>query len=276
LNEPEVFRPDDPAAASRALRRGELRRLGRGLYTANLDEPAEQLLRRRWIDVATLYFPGAVIVDRSALEARPAPDGSLFLDSGLRPRHPTPVELPGLHLRPRTGPGPLEGDMPFGGLFRSGDARTGLDNMRSSRARGGASRTVGPAGLEEWLERIARNRGEKDLLKIRDEARNLAPLLDAREEQDRLDRLIAALLGTDDTRLVTEPGRARGRREPFDAARVRLFEVLHGALAGHIAPLRPEPPDPNRAFAFSRPISPTSSRGPSSRSRRRRRSSSRV
>jgi hypothetical protein len=250
LNEPEVFRPDDPAAASRALRRGELRRLARGLYTTNLDEPAEQLLRRRWIDVAALYFPGAVIVDRSAIEARPAPDGSLFLDSGPRPRHPKPVELPGLHLRPRAGPGPLEGDMPFGGLFRGGDARTGLDNMRSSRARGGVARTVGPAELEEWLERIARNRGEEDLLRIRDEARALAPLLGGQGEQDRFDQLIAALLGTGDTRLVTEPGRARGRREPFDAARAGRFEILHGALAGHIAPLLPEPADPSRSFAF--------------------------
>jgi hypothetical protein len=250
LNEPEVFRPDDPGAASRALRRGELRRLARGLYTTNLDEPAEQLLRRRWIDVAALYFPGAVIVDRSALEARPAADGSLTLDSGPRPQQPKPVVLPGLRLRPRAGPGPLKGDMPFGGLFRSGEARTGLDNMRPSRARDGVARTVSSAELEEWLERIARNRGEDDLRRIRDEARALAPSLGAKDEQEHLDRLIAALLGTGDTQLLTEPGGARGRREPFDAARVGLFEILHGALAGHIAPLRPEPADPNRVFAF--------------------------
>jgi Fic/DOC family protein len=250
LTEPEVFRPDDPAAASRALRRGELRRLARGLYTTNLDEPAEQLLRRRWIDVAALYFPGAVIADRSAIEARPAADGSLFLDSGPRPLRPKPVELPGLRLRPRAGPGPVDGDMPFGALFRSGDARAALDNMRSSRARGGIARTMSRAELEEWLERIARNRGEDDLLKLRDEARALAPSLGAEEAQGRFDRLVAALLGTGDTRLVTEPGIARGRRQPFDAARVGLFEVLHGALAGHIAPLRPEPEDPNRVFAF--------------------------
>jgi hypothetical protein len=250
LNQPEVFRPEDTAAASRALRRGEIRRLARGLYTTNLDEPAEQLLRRRWIDVASLYFPGAVIVDRSAVEGRPAGDGSLILDTGPRSPRPQPVTLPGLWLRPRSGPGPIKGDMPFGALHRSGDARTALDNMRPSRARKGVARTLGAAELEGWLERIARNRGEGDLLKIRDEARALAPRLDAREEQQRLDRLIAALLGTGDARLATEPGRARARREPFDAARVALFETLHGALAGHIAPRLPEPADPNRVFAF--------------------------
>lgn len=250
LDEPEVFRPADAAAASRALRRGELRRLARGLYTWNLDEPPEQLLRRRWMDVAALYFPGAVLVDRSAVEARPAADGSVFLDAGPRPAHPSPVRLPGLALRPRAGPGPLEGDMQFGPLYRSGEARTALDNMRPSRARTGIARTLTTAELEEWLERIARNRGEGELLRIRDEARELAPALSAEDERRRLDELISALLGTGDARLATEPARARGRRQPFDAERVDLFEKLRGALAGLVPVLRPAPPDPQRVFAF--------------------------
>jgi Fic/DOC family len=249
-SEPEVFRPADADAAGRAVRRGELRRLARGLYTWNLDEPAESLLRRRWMDVVALYFPGAVLVGRSAVEARPAPDGSLFLDSGPEPANPTAVRLPGLVFRPRAGTGPLPGDMRFGPLHRSGEARTALENMRPSRARGGVARTLTRAELEQWLERIARNRGEDDLLRIRDEARALAPALAAEAEQQSLDELIGALLGTGETGLLTEPARARGRRQPFDAARVGLFETLHGALAGYVAPLRPERPDPERALAF--------------------------
>jgi len=54
---PELFFPDDARWASRAAARGEIRRLARGLYTPNLDEPAEQLIRRRWYDAAALYFP---------------------------------------------------------------------------------------------------------------------------------------------------------------------------------------------------------------------------
>jgi len=250
LNEPEVFRPADLGAASRASKRGEIRRLGRGLYSWNLDEPAEQLLRRRWIDVASLYFPGAVLVDRSAIEARPAADGSVFIDSGPKPAHPSSVRLPGLVLKPRSGPGPVAGDMQFGPLWRSGEARTALDNARPSRSRGAVARTLGAAELEEWLERIASNRGEGDLLRIRDEARDLAPSLSAEAQQRQLDELIAALLGTGDADLKTEPARARGRRQPFDAARVGLFETLRGALAAHVAPVRPEPVDPERAFAF--------------------------
>ncbi len=128
-NLPEIFRPEDSRWASRAARRGEIRRLARGLYTSNLDEPAERLMRRRGYDVAALYFPGAVIVDRSATLAGPADDGSLFLDIGVRPVNPRPVALPGLTLRPRNGPGPVQGDTEFIALHISGPARMVLDNL---------------------------------------------------------------------------------------------------------------------------------------------------
>jgi Fic/DOC family len=140
--------------------------------------------------------------------------------------------------------------MEFGPLHRSSEARTALDNVSASRARSGVARTLGRAELEEWLERLARNRGEPELLKIRDEARELVPVLDAAEQQRRLDRLIAAMLGTGTASLATAPGRARRSREPFDPPRVSLFETMHGALAGYVAPERPAPSDPNRVFAF--------------------------
>jgi len=125
---PELFRPEDSRWASRAAARGEIRRLARGLYTPNLDEPAEQLVRRRWYDAAALYYPSAVIADRSAVLAGPASDGSLFLDVGPRPVNPRPIALPGLTLRTRNGPGPVERDTRFVDLYMSSPARTMLDN----------------------------------------------------------------------------------------------------------------------------------------------------
>lgn len=246
---PEIFRPSEYAAVSRATARGELRRLERGLYTTNLDEPAERLIRRRWLEVAPLYFPGSVVVDRSAVDGRPAEDGSLFLDAAPKGRAGT-KELPGLVLRYRPGPGPISSDMPFGSLYRSSQARTALDNMRPSRARRGVARTLNRSELEGWLERIARSAGEAELLRIRDEARRIAPELGAEREREELDELIASLLGTGDTALATSAARARGARVPYDANRLVLFEKLHGALAGHIPPRISERPDPNRVFAF--------------------------
>lgn len=193
-NLPEILIPEDPRWASRAAARGELRRLARGLYTTNLDEPAEQLVRRRWHDVAALYFPGAVIVDRSAALAAPASDGSLFLDSGPTPAHPRTVRLPGLVLRPRSGPGAVAGDMEFAGLRIAGQARMALDNLRPSRAREGVARTLRREELEERLERLARVRGGDALAELRVDARGLAGALGAERELAELEGLVGALL----------------------------------------------------------------------------------
>lgn len=247
---PELLRPDDARWASRAAKRGEIRRLSRGLYTRNLDEAPEQLVRRRWFDVAALYFPGAVIVDRSATTAGPAADGSLFLDVGPGPVNPRAVALPGLTLRPRNGPGPVEGDTAFMKLTMSSPARAMLDNMRPSRARTSVPRTLRPLELEERLDRLARTRGEEALLMLRDEAKRTAILLDAEHELAELDRLIGSLLGTRDAPLRTAAARARRAGLGYDADRLALFETLRGELASQPLPERPEPPDPERWFAF--------------------------
>lgn len=120
-DQPEVFLSE--AATSRAVGRatkaGELRKIGPRLYTRNVDEPPESLVRRSWQRIVALYFPGAVIVDRSAFEASPAGDGSLFIDVGPTYTRRQPVKLPGLTLltAPRGRPGArrhaLHGRPPF-------------------------------------------------------------------------------------------------------------------------------------------------------------------
>jgi hypothetical protein len=247
---PEIFRPEDSRWASRAAARGEIRRLSRGLYSTNLEEAAEQLVRRRWYDVARLYFPGAVIVDRSAAAAGPAADASLFLDIGPRPVNPRPVVLPGLTLRPRNGPGPVQGDNHFAALRMASSARIALDNLRPSRARESVSRTLRREELEERLDRLARVRGDAALNQLRDEARQVAPALGAEQQFDELDRLIGALLGTRDTEVRTPAGRARRKGLGYDGDRLALLEILRGELAAQTFAERPELADPERLFAF--------------------------
>jgi fido (protein-threonine AMPylation protein) len=247
---PEIFIPDDAKWASRAAARGEIRRLARGLYSTNLDEPAEQLVRRRWLDVSPLYFPGAVVADRSAVLAAPTPDGLLFLDSGPTPVRPRTVELPGLSLRPRNGPGPVEGDMPFGKLWMSSQARMFIDNMRPSRARSGTPRTLRRAELEERLDQIARIRGNAALNELRDGAHEIAPALGAGHELAALDTLLGALQGTRDAELTTAIAKARRAGRGFDTTRLGLFETLRAELARQDFAVRPEPADPERLFAF--------------------------
>jgi fido (protein-threonine AMPylation protein) len=249
-NFPEIFRPQDSRWASRAAARGEIRRLARGVYTTNLQETPERLVRRRWYDVAALYFPDAVIVDRSAVLAGPSDDGSLFLDVGEGPTNPRPVLLPGLTLRPRNGSGPIEGDVRFIGLHMSSQARIALENLRPSRARLGVSRTLRRDEFEQWLERIARARGDAALGELRDNALKIAPALGATTQLEQLNVLIGALLGTREAPLQTTAARARRAGLAYDPDRLELLETLRAELARQAFASRPEPPDPERLLAF--------------------------
>ena len=227
-------------AVSRAVKAGELRRLASRLYTKNLDDPAEEVVRRNLWGIVAGYFPGALVADRTALEAVPAADGSVCL---VTERGRT-IELPGIVLRPRRGPGAVESDMPFvAELYLSSMARAYLDNMRPSRARNGrVPRTLTRAELEERLDRLIRSSGEAGVNRLRDNAHAAATELRMESEAARLDALIGNLLGTRDSRLASSVGRARRRGVPYDPDRMELFHTLHQALRNHPPRFRPNPP----------------------------------
>jgi hypothetical protein len=252
-DQPEVFASttETSRAVQRAVAKGQARKVVGRLYTLNLDEPIEQVVRRNWSRIAAHHFPEAVIVDRSGIEARPSDDGSLFLDAGPDYAGRRPVRLPGLTLRPRRGPGPTPGDMPhMDGLYFSSRPRTLLDNMRRSRTRNGVARTLSRAEIEQELTRIAATRGRDALNELRDEAHNLEHQLDAGEEMEALDDLIGAILGSRDVELATAAGRAANAGQAFDARRIELFETLSATLLKDPPETREEQPDSLPALSF--------------------------
>lgn len=220
-------------ATSRAvralLREGRIRQIAGRLYTKNLDDPLEEITRRRVWDIAAGFFPGAVIVDRTAFEAKPSgQEGSIFLCSET---HRT-TRLPGLVLNCRAGTGPAPGDMAFmdEALYMSSWSRRFLDNVAHSRSRSGVRRTLSRAELEVQLERVLASRGEVELSKLRDEATEVAPLIDRDDEAKTLSTLIGTLLGTRDTTLASSIGRAARAGESWDEDRLALFDALFAAL----------------------------------------------
>lgn len=237
---PEIFVSDTAIskAVSEALARGKLRKLGSRLYTRNLDEEPERLVRRNWYHLITEYYPDALITDRTALENQPAPDGSVCLISDKK----RDVELPGLIFRPRKGPPPLESDRPFIGARLASPARAYLENMRPSRARGGKlPRTLSREEIERRLDRLVRQQGEKALNRLRDEAREIAPQLGLQQAFEEFNELIGALLGTRDAETRSVVGKARAAGSPFDPDRIPLFEALFAALRETMPPPRPAP-----------------------------------
>lgn len=253
-DQPEVFlsTAETSRAVARAVKAGEARKIGGRLYTHNVAEPVEAVARRNWQRIAAAYFPGAVVVDRSAFEAMPSEDGSLFLDAGPEYAGRRPMRLPGLILRPRRGPGAVEGDMPFmEQLHFSGPGRKFLDNMRPSRARGGnVARTLSRSELEHELTRLAALRGNEALNDVRDRAREIAPVLEAEEEMTGLDALAGGLLGTRDVEMATDVALAHGQKLGFDARRLELFEILQAELMRLVPAERAAQPDSLPALPF--------------------------
>ena len=123
---PEVFVSDMAIsrAVSRAVKAGRLRRLASRLYTSNLSDPADLVVKRHLWNIVAGYFPAGLIADRTALENVPARDGSVCLIS----KAGKDIHLPGYVLRPRRGVLPLPTDKPFlFGLFISSTARAYLE-----------------------------------------------------------------------------------------------------------------------------------------------------
>jgi hypothetical protein len=240
-------------ATSRAvralLRGGRIRQITGRLYTKNLDDPLEDVTRRRVWDIAAGFFPGAVIVDRTAFQPRPAgQEGSIFLCSDTN----RITRLPGLVLNCRRGPGLALGDMPFmgEGLYVSSWPRRFLDNVVHSRARSGVRRTFSRTELEVQLERVLASRGEDDLNKLRDEAAEIAPLIGREEEAKTLSTLISALLGSSESPLVSGIGRATRAGESWDEERLALFDILFAALHEYVPVDRPASERIPPSFSF--------------------------
>src|SRR5271165_2610752 len=148
-----VFSGDaDRSVLSRAVERGTLRRLSRGIYTGVVDDDPTEVVRRNLLRIVGHELPGAVIVDRSARRAGPV-DGLLVVDHS-RTR---PLELPGVTVLPRRGPGHVDGDMEMPeGLWIASVARQLLDNL--DRSRGSARRTLTDEEIESFVDTLIRER----------------------------------------------------------------------------------------------------------------------
>jgi hypothetical protein len=220
---PEVFvsSTEISSQVSQAVADGKLKKLASRLYTKNMQDDPEVIVRRHWHDLLKEYYPDALIADRTALENSPAEDGSVFIISSKKRN----TELPGLIFNPRKGHGPLESDLPFiNDLWISSEPRTLLENMRPSRARkGSVRRTLSQEEMEEKLDKLIRLKGENHVNQIRDKARKIAKKLDMMDDFQKLDDLIGSLQGTRTTMLKSDVAKARKGDEPSDPERAELF-----------------------------------------------------
>lgn len=214
------------ATLSRAVKDGRIRRLARGLYSADLRaEPAELVARNRWSVLARLV-PDALIADRSAAEGGMPSQGVLTVVSSQRAAN---LDLPGLVVAPRPGPGPLADDLPWAsGLRLTSDARTLVDNVAISRGRGGKiARTLSRAELEDWLVRKSQTRPDGWFADLRDRASEICDELGVSERRALVEDVIGAAAGTRSVRSGVGPLlAARAAGQEYDPDRIVRLDQL--------------------------------------------------
>ena len=189
-----VFAADLPAATiSDRVRRGQLARLGTGVYTSDVTSDPAAVVSREWHTIFGRLFPRAVITDRSAITGGPV-EGALYLAYDGRGRE---TELPGVRARARAGTGPLDGDVALpGGLYQASKGRALAENTKPSRSRAGRiRRTLDWAELGDWIDRLRQVDGAQRLAAYREEAERVADAVGASADGLRkLSQMIGAAL----------------------------------------------------------------------------------
>ena len=232
-------RPDVAKLLLRLKHEGRVKRLAPRIYTTNLTDSAENIIRRNLWTIAGNLWPGARLSHRTAFEYAPH-NGHVFLAY----KYTRKIRLPGVTVHFLSTPASLESDYPFlGNLGVSSLARAMLENLEPDKTQGGVAKCQDAESLESRLAAEFAAGGETALNKLRDDARVVASQTGHRREFDRLDRMIGALLSTRPADVLTSKvALARAAGEPFDSARIELFGAL---LAKLNSTAFPDFPDPN-------------------------------
>lgn len=236
---------------TKLLSAGVIRKIAPRVYSSNLDEPIEDIIRRNLFQILGTNYPGTMLSHRSAFEFQPTKTGQLFLTTSYTKK----VKLPGITIQFLSGPAPLAGDHQFSGeLFASHRARAFLENLQVTKKVGSESKCLSLPEIEERLEQIIRVNGEAEINKLRDQARDISEQLGMQQEFEKLNRLISALLTTKTSKILSSPlAKARAFGKPYDPARMELFETLFRELKQIEFPYRKDKnttPKSFRNFAF--------------------------
>jgi hypothetical protein len=254
LNKEIIFSSSDKSLSNKIAkgeREGRIRKIAPRIYSANLWDSEEHIIRRNLFEILKWRFPHTLISHRSASELRPTETGNFFITSNYTKKI---TDLKGITLNVIEGKPALESDVDLGGIYASSEWRWMLENMQVSRKKGGESKSFPIEYIEDKLEKIIIREGDNGINKFRDKAREIAEQLGFENEFSRLNTLISALLRTQNVKVLrSASAKARAMGSPFDAKRVELFEILYDKLKDYYFPERTDKnksEDLSRLFAF--------------------------
>jgi hypothetical protein len=220
------------------VRKGLAYKIAPRVYTTNLADNTEAIVKRNWFRIIAHLYPGAVLSHRSALECKPTPTGHIFVTHAYN----NIVELPGLTIHLLKGRGPILDDKPFfDTLYKSQDARAFLENCMPSRKIEEVAKSLKTAEISQKLAEINQIHSESALIRLKEQATVLAPMLGLEKELKVLSKLISA---AKDQALPSTPNQTSGLSsylgKPFHLPTVKLLEELYGHLAGNNYPQYPD------------------------------------
>lgn len=226
-----VFSSSDPNVSrqiSSFEKEGKLKKIAPRLYTSNMIDSVENIVRRNIIDILAWRYPGAIISHRSANELRPTKSGDFFLTATQSKRI---TDIPGIVINLLKGHPAIEGDMPYNGLFIAGEYRWLLENMQVSRKHGDESKVLQISVIEDKLEKIILLGGEDRINEYRDKLRYVSKELGMAAEFEKINKIISALLSTHSSKVLSSSSaKALSAGLPYDKNRVELFEILFDTI----------------------------------------------
>ena len=188
--------PDVSHAISRLVRQEKLRKIAPRLYTTNLIDSPESIVRRNILNILMWRFPGTIISHRSAREMRLTANGYFFLTGTFNKKV---TDLPGVVIVVSKGPAADQNDMAFNQMYIAGEYRWMLENMQESRRAGEESKVLPVDVIEKKLGSVLIASGEIGLNAYRDTLRETAERLGMDKEFKKINALISALLATHDS-----------------------------------------------------------------------------
>ena len=237
-----VFASSDPDVShqiSRLVKQQRLRKIAPRLYTTNLIDSPEAIVKRNILSILNWRFPKTVISHRSACEMRITTARTFFI-TGKYARKIT--DLPGVTIYMLKGSSADTKDMVYGKMFIASEYRWMLENMQASRKQEDESKTLPITVIERKLESVLVTGGEEQLNQYRDTLRATAERLGMMTEFAKINILVSALLNTHSTQVLTTPSvKAAAVGFPYDEKRIALFEKLYDELQSQHFLSRPVP-----------------------------------
>lgn len=247
-----IFGSDNSSEArliAKAEKAGKLRKIASKLYTTNMIDAPENIVRRNLFDILSWRLPGAILSHRSGATLRPTEKGNLYLTYTFNKRIDN---IPGIVLNVMAGPAATTSDIRLGSanIFASSENRWMLELMQPSRkTKDGESKSLPQTFVEKRLEAMINAGGEERVNEFRDSIRKTANELEMNEEFEKLSSIISALLSTHNADVLqSTSGKARAAGSPLDAHRAELFEMLFDYLNGMYFPQLPEANTSETAF----------------------------